>query len=155
MLSNICSYVWCSSIINKSSRNSECQHRRWYAEHRKSSYIDKVEITKGLGVIRKRKLQAILHTRRYKIHTEPEKYYHAKLLLYYPWNEEDDILSTYISYHDSYTSKQDIIHQNVQKFNEECVAFDIDLQDLENNIPQSAWEIVAPNIAQDDRTTNV
>ena len=80
---------------------------------------------------------------------------HAKLLLYYPWNEEDDILSTYRSYHDSYISKQDIIHQNAQKFNEECVAFDIDLQDLENNIPQSAWEMVAPNIAQDDGTTNV
>ena len=34
------------------------------------------------------------------------------------------------------------------------MAFDIDLQDLEHNIPQSAWEMVAPNIAHDDRTTN-
>ena len=106
-------------------------------------------------VIRKRKQEVILHTRRYKIHTELEKYYHAKLLLYHPWNDEDDIIETYESYHDSYISKQDIIHQNAQKFNEDCVAFDIDLQDLENNIPQSAWEMVAPNIAQDDRTTNV
>ena len=31
----------------------------------------------------------------------------------------------------------------------------MDLQDLENNIPQSAWEMFAPNIAQDDVTTNV
>ena len=100
----------------------------------------------------KGKQQAILHARRYKIHTEPEKYYHAKLLLYYPWNEEDGIISTYPSYHDSYITKHDIIHQNAQKFNEDCVAFDIDLQNLENNIPQSAWEMVAPNIAQDDRT---
>ena len=69
--------------------------------------------------------------------------------------EEDDLLSPYRSYHDSYISKQDIIHQNAQIFNEECVAFDIDLQDLENNIPQSAWEMVAPNIAQDNTTTNV
>ena len=45
------------------------------------------------------------------------------------------------------------MHQNAQKFNEDCVAFDIDLQDLEHNLPQSAWEMVAPNIAQDDRTT--
>ena len=52
-------------------------------------------------------------------------------------------------------SKQDIIHQNAKKINEDCVAFDMHLQDLENNIPQSAWEMVAPNIAQDDRTTNV
>ena len=42
-----------------------------------------------------------------------------------------------------------------QKFNEDCVAFDIVLHNLENNIPQSTWEMVAPNIAQDDRTTNV
>ena len=35
------------------------------------------------------------------------------------------------------------------------VGFDLDLQDLENNIPQSAWEMVAPNIVQDDRTTHV
>ena len=26
---------------------------------------------------------------------------------------------------------------------------------MENNIPWSAWEMVTPNIAQDDRTTNV
>ena len=116
--------------------------------------LTNMKLQKGLGVIRKRQQQAILCTRKYKIHTEPEKYYHSKLLLYYPWNEEDDIISTHQSYHDSYISKQDIIHQNAQKFNEDCVAFDIHLQDLENNIPQSAWEMVAPNIAHDDRTTN-
>ena len=101
------------------------------------------------------KLEAILCIRRCTIHAEPEKYYHSKLLLYYPWNHEDDIISTYKSYHDSYISKQESIHQNAQKFNEDSVAFDMDLQDLENNIPQSAWEMVAPNITQDDRTTNV
>ena len=42
-----------------------------------------------------------------------------------------------------------------KKFNEDCVAFDMDLQDLGNNIPQSALEMVAPNITQGDRTTNV
>ena len=35
------------------------------------------------------------------------------------------------------------------------MAFDLDLQDLENNIPQSAWDMVAPNIVQDDRTTHI
>ena len=114
-----------------------------------------MRLQKGLGVFRNRKQQAILHTRRYKVHTEPEKYYHSKLLLYYPWNHEDDLISTFQSYHDSYISKHHIIHENAEKFNEDCVAFGIDLQDLENNIPQSSWEVVAPNIAQDDRITNV
>ena len=117
--------------------------------------LTKIKLQKGLGVMRKRKQEAILHTRRYKTHTEPEKYYHSKLLLYYSWNHEDDIISTYTTYHYSYMSKQDLIQQNGKQFNEDCVAFDVDLQDLENNIPQSAWEMVAPNIAQDDRTTNV
>ena len=35
------------------------------------------------------------------------------------------------------------------------MAFDIDIQDLEHNIPQSACKMVAPNIARDDITTNV
>ena len=35
------------------------------------------------------------------------------------------------------------------------MAFNLDLHDLENNIPQFAWEMIAPNIAQDDRTTNM
>ena len=109
--------------------------------------LTKMKLQKGFGVTRKRKQQAVLHTRRYKIHTEPGKFYHSKLLLYHPWNEEDDIISTYQSYHDCYMSKQDIIHHDAQKFNEDCVTFDIDLQDLESNIPQSAWEMVVPNIA--------
>ena len=34
------------------------------------------------------------------------------------------------------------------------MSFDINIQDLEQNIPQSAWGMVAPNIAHDDNTTN-
>ena len=117
--------------------------------------VTRIKLQKGLGVIRKRKQEAILHTRRYKFHAEPEKYYHANLLLYYPWNNEDDIISPFTTYHESYISKQDIIHQNAERFNEDCVAFDLDLQDLENNIPQSAQEMVAPNIAHDNRTTDL
>ena len=84
-----------------------------------------------------------------KIHTKPEKYYHTQLLLYYSWNNEDDIILPFTTYHESYISKQDIIHQNAKTFNEDW------LQDFENKIPQSAWEMVAQNILQDDRTTRV
>ena len=31
----------------------------------------------------------------------------------------------------------------------------MDLQDLENNIPQSAWDMVAPNIGEDDTITHL
>ena len=79
------------------------------------NFVIKMKLHKDLGVIRKKKQEAMLCTRRYKIHAGPEKYYHAKLLLYYPWNHVDDIISTYTTYHDSYMSKQDIIHQNAEK----------------------------------------
>ena len=74
--------------------------------------LTRIKLQKGLGIIRKRKQEAIQPTRRYKIHTEPEKYYYAKLLLYFPWNNEDDIISPFTTYHEAYISKQDIIHQN-------------------------------------------
>ena len=141
-----------SSTQTEETEDVNTQQDMYNTENPETS--TKIKLQKGLGIIRKRKQQAVLHTRRYKVHTEPEKYYHAKLLLYYPWNHEDDIISTYQSYQHSYISKQHIIHENAQKFNEDCVALNIDLQDLEHNIPQSAWEMVAPNIAHDDRTTN-
>ena len=52
-------------------------------------------------------------------------------------------------------SKQDITDKNAKRFNEDYVTLGLDLQHLENNIPQPAWVMVAPIIAQDDGTTNV
>ena len=60
--------------------------------------LTKMKLQKGLGIIRKSKQVAILHTRRYKIYAEPEKYYHSKLLLYYPWNHEDNIILAFTTY---------------------------------------------------------
>ena len=102
------------------------------------SSVTKMKMQKELGISRKRKQEAILHTSRYKIHAEPEKYQHSKWLLYYPWNNEGDIISTFTTYHESYMSKQDIILKNAKGLNEDCMAFNLDLQDLENNIPHSA-----------------
>ena len=65
------------------------------------NFVTRMKLQKGLGIIRKRKQESILQTRRYKIHTEPEKHYHAKLLLYYPWNNEDDIILPFTTYHES------------------------------------------------------
>ena len=38
----------------------------------------KITLKDGLGYIQKRKQEAILHVRRYKLQTEPERYYHSK-----------------------------------------------------------------------------
>ena len=104
--------------------------------------------------MRKRKQESILRTKRYKAHIEPEKYFHSQLLLYYPWCIEDDIIAGFVSYEQSHFTKQETVHANADLFNEECEVFDMSPEDVENNIPRCAWDLVAPNKAQDDAATN-
>ena len=103
----------------------------------------------------KRKQEAILHVRRYELQTEPQKYYHSKLILFYPWKNEDDLITGFNSYMESYIDKQDTIHKNAQSFNEDCERFDSALEAFENNgIPQSAWDSIVPTIAEEDAVTS-
>ena len=116
-LQNIClaTFAVTCDVIQSSTKTEETEDVNTEEEMQNTenaNSLTKMKLQKGLGVIRNKKQEAILHTRRYQIHAEPGKYCHSKLFLYYPWNHEDDIISTYTPYHDSYMSKQDIIHQN-------------------------------------------
>ena len=115
--------------------------------------IQKITLRDGLGSMRKRKQESVLRTARYKVHNNPEKYYHSKLLLYYPWTNEHELLTGFNSYQESYVAKQHIIHPNAQHFNDDCQLFDLSPEDIENEIPQSVWDLTAPSIAQDDANT--
>ena len=66
----------------------------------------RIQLKDGLGYMRKRKQESILRTKRYKAHNKPEKYFHSKLLLYYPWCNEYDIIAGFASYEQSHFSKQ-------------------------------------------------
>ena len=106
-LQNMClaTFAVTYDVIQSSTKNKEIDGCNDEEEEMQNTENDnsltRIKLQKVLGVIRKRKQEAILHTRRYKIHTEPEKYYHAKLLLYYPWNNEDNIISLFTTYHES------------------------------------------------------
>ena len=108
----------------------------------------------GLGKIIKRKEQAVMRARRYKVHSEPEKYYHSKLILYYPWNNEDELIAGFKSYYESYIAKCDSVRENSKLFNDDCEAFDITDSELDGDIPSSVWDLVAPAVAQDDADTS-
>ena len=115
----------------------------------------KIRLKDGLGYMQKRRQEAILHVTRYKLQTEPEKYYYAKLILFYPWKNEDDLITGFNSYMESYIHKQDIIHKNAQSFNEDCERFDSALEASENDvIPQSAQDSIVPSIAEEDALTH-
>ena len=114
-----------------------------------------IKLKDGLGYMRKRKRKAILRTRRYKEHAEPEKYYHAKLLLYYPWENEDVLICGHATYHESYLSKTQTILMNAKKFNDNCHIFDLDPSEIDDAATQSIWELAAPGVAQDDAETEI
>ena len=99
----------------------------------------------------KRKQEVILHVRRYKLQTEPQKYYHSKLILFYPWRNEEDLITGFNSYMESYLDKQAVIHKNAQSFNEDCERFDSTLKAFENDVRlQSAWDSIVPTITEED-----
>ena len=60
----------------------------------------KIRWKDGFGYMQKRKQEAILCVTRYKLQTEPEMYYHAKLILFYLWKNEDDLITAFNSYMD-------------------------------------------------------
>ena len=67
-------------VIQSSTKETEDVNTEEEMQNTENAYpLTKIKLQKGLCVIRKRKQEAILHTRRYKIHAEPEKYYHSKL----------------------------------------------------------------------------
>ena len=84
-LQNIClaTFAVTYDVIQSSTKTEETEDVNAEEEMQNAendNSLTKMKLQKGLGVIRKRKQEAILHTRRYKIHAEPEKYYHSKLL---------------------------------------------------------------------------
>ena len=117
------------------------------------NYIKKIYLHKGLGTMRNHKKEAILRTQWYNVISHPEKYYHAKLLLYYPWFDEDELISGFDCYEKSYIVKQEDIVTNANKFNDNCGLFDIPPDDLGSNIPQSVWESTSQMISQEDAVT--
>ena len=112
---------------------------------------EKIKLKDNLGYMRKRRQEAILHTRRHKVNVEPEKYYHAKLLLYFPWCREDELISGFTSYFESYMSKVMVIQKNSEHYNDDCDLFDIANENLENGVAQTAWDSVAPAIPEGDK----
>ena len=125
------------------------------SETEKYDSCTKITLKDGLGYMHKRKQEAILHVMRYKLQTELEKYYHSKLILFYPWKNEDDLITGFNSYMESYIDKQDIIQKNAQSFNEDCERFDSALEAFENDvIPQSAWDSIVLSIVEEDALTH-
>ena len=78
-----------------------------------------IKLRDGLGYMRKRKRLSILRIKRFRLATEPERYYHSKLILYYPWVKEESLLDGFSSYQASYHSKIVTVQHNADFFNDD------------------------------------
>ena len=115
----------------------------------------KITLKDGLGCIHKTKQEANLHVRRYKLQKESQKCYHSKLILFYPWKNEDNLITGFSFYMESNIDKQDVIHKNAKSFNDDCDRFDSAHEAFENDvIPQSAWDSIVPSTAEENAVTN-
>ena len=152
-ISNLCLATFAVNYDVVSSTNANVNNEKTLTHRSEGTTI--IKLNNGLGYMRKRKKPSILRVKKFKITTEPERYYHGKIILYYPWKNEDELLEGFTSYELSYQAKCDIIHKNGEEFNDDCEVFDISPEEFENNNPtDTVWDLVAPSIAQDDALTD-
>ena len=87
--------------------------------------------------LNKRKNEAVI---RFHKDAEPSNWYRAKLILYYPWyNEQRGLLGGYATYKDHYRHVQSTVHTNEQKYCQDNV--DID----EHGPLEHLWSQIAPS----------
>ena len=101
-----------------------------------------IKLTDGFGKMNKRKREAVIRFRRYNKDAEPSNWYRAKLMLYYPWyNEQTDLLGDYSTYEEHYRHVHSTVLANESKYSQADVD-DVDID--ENNPPEHLWSQIAP-----------
>ena len=102
-----------------------------------------IVLSNGFGKMHQRKRQAVIRFRRYNKDSEPSNWHRAKLMLYFPWyNEQSDLLGGCATYEEHYHNVVSVVVANEQKFtisNVEDADFDVE------NHPQHMWDQLAPS----------
>ena len=102
-----------------------------------------IKLTDNFGTMRKRKREAVIRFHKYNKDAEPSNWYRAKLLLYFPWyDEQRDLLGGYSSYEEHYQHVQRIVIDNESKYTQDNID---DIEFDENQNPEHAWNQLAPS----------
>ena len=76
----------------------------------------KIKLTDGFGTMHKRSREAVIRFTRFNKDKEPSNYYRARLMLYYPWRNEDvDLLGNYETYEEHHHNVRDVVVENELK----------------------------------------
>ena len=102
-----------------------------------------ITLTDSFGKMSKRKQQAVIRFRKYNKDTEPSNWYRAKIMLYYPWfDEQADLLGGYPSYEAHYRHVCDTVLTNESKYTKEAID---ELDVYEEGPPEHLWNNIAPS----------
>ena len=130
-------------VTNYHCKDSECDALPPSDNETSSSQIT---LTDGYGKMNKRKREAVIRFRRYNKDAEPSNWYRAKLMLYFPWyNEQTDLLGGYSTYEQHYNHVKSLVVANENKYSQT----DVDNVDIdEDGPPEHLWSQIAPTTEQ-------
>lgn len=90
----------------------------------------------------KRKREAVIRFRRYNKEAKPSNWYRAKLMLYFPWyNEQTDLLHGCSTYEQHYNHVKAAVLANESKYCQTHVD-DVDID--EDGLPEHLWSQISP-----------
>ena len=103
-----------------------------------------IKLIVGFGKMNKHKWEAVIRFRWYNKDAEPSNWYRAKLMLYYPWyNEQADLLGGYSTYEEHYRHVHSIMVATKSKYSQTDGDVDIDID--EDGPPEHLWNYIAPS----------
>ena len=110
-----------------------------------------IKLKDGLGGMRKRQKEAILCVTSFRKGTEPENYYHSRLLLYLPWRSEENLLGGYETYQEYYNEVMDVVENNAKQFHLHNEIMNNAISHVaENGLPEIAWDSIAPMVEEEN-----
>ncbi|XP_071956833.1 uncharacterized protein [Antedon mediterranea] len=104
-----------------------------------------IKLKNQKGSMRKRRRPAVIRFRKFNVDKDPSNFYRAKLMLYFPWrNEDNDLLAGYDEYKDHYEVVFKQALEIEAKYSVNVDEIDQAVQSVENGPPQHVWDLLAP-----------
>ena len=150
-LENMCLAEFAANYDVKYSKTSEEEndHTPNPQQQEKAQQRITINLKDGLGKMQKHSREAIIRFPKHNIEKDSEKYYRAKLMLYYPWRQENNIMGESASYCDQYRNCLEDITENEQHYTQNGPSFEEAMQDLNKfGPPVHAFANVAPGVEQ-------
>ena len=111
-----------------------------------------IQLKNQMGQMVRRRHEAVLRLRNINKEKDPNGYFYARLLLFFPWRDEDTLS---INPKDLYCQHQAAIEENAKKFNQHSEEIDFAAQRLEaEGVPEHVWDLLAPHAQQENAEAN-